>query len=332
MGEFTRLVQSDKVAGPLRRSFTPHGWKKEFAAAGAPDDTDQDVYDAALVLHAKLQNIRSRLKLSSSPSLSATTKLRAFVAAANHNFLLTRTKTRDAIEKVGAERAKQAPDGFRLEELAAEVKLKLRGGFQWSPSEVVESLVDGIEVPVRFALQTTPDLAGNPRMGQVEWSDIALELNLGIMFRHAEDLWDDCLWNKYKVVDKGQLKAFVPQDVDAKRGQSIGIARRLSLSMGYTVMATKFHRSMVERGLLPRIREVRAIERQGKRQVIRVSKPGEPTKALEELVVMRGYQCAAGLQHHSAGRCEHLYACRRACGGCTSHRRVHLREVPGGRA
>lgn len=289
MGEFTRRVQSDKVAGPLRRSFTPHSWKKEFAAAGVPDDTDQCVYDAALVLYAKLQSIRLRLKLSSSPQLTATTKLRAFVAAANHNFLLARTKTRYAIEKAGAARTKQAPDGFRLENLTAEVKLKLSGGFEWSPDEVVESLVDGIEVPVRFVLQTTPDLAGNPRMDQVEWSDIALELNLGIMFRHAEDLWDDCLWNKYKVVEKGQLKAFVPQDVDAKRGQSIGIARRLSLSMGYTVMATKFHRSMVARGLLPRIREVRAIERAGKRQVIKVSKPDEPTSALEELAVMRGY-------------------------------------------
>lgn len=291
MGEFAKRVQSGKISGPLRREFTPHGWTKAFAAAGVPDDTDQYIYDAALVLHSKLENIRSRLKLSSSSSLSATTKLRAFVAATNHNFLVARTKTRDAVKRKWAEseQTEQSLDSFRPEQLLAEIKLELRDGFKWLPNEVVESLVDGIEVPVRFALQNAPSLAGNPRMNQIKWNDIALELNLGIMFRFTEDLWDDCLWNKYKVVDKGLIKIFVPQDVDAKKGFVVGIARRNSLSMGYSIMATKIHRGMVARGFLPHIREVRAIEQQGKRQVIKVSKPGEQTQAQEELFVMRGY-------------------------------------------
>ena len=184
---------------------------------------------------------------------------------------------------------KQVPEGFRPEDLIADIKLKLPGGFQWSPSEIVESLVDGIEVPVRFALQSSPSLAGNPRMNEVGWNDIAVELNLGILFRFAEDLWDDCLWNKYKVVDKGLIKGFVPQDVDVKKGFVMGIVRRNSLAMGYSIMATKFHRGMVARGLLPQIREVRAIEQQGKRQVIKVSKVGEQTRSQEELLVLRGY-------------------------------------------
>ena len=289
MGEFTKRVQSGKIYGPLRREFTPLGWTKAFAVVIAPDDTDQCVYDAALILHSKLENIRSRLKLSSSPSLSATTKLRAFVAAVNHNFLLTRTKTRDAIEKTGAERAKQATDGFRPEELVAEIKLQLPSGFHWSPDEIIESLVDGIEVPVRFTLQSTPSLAGNPSMNQIEWNDIALELNLGIMFRNATDLWDDCLWNKYKVVDKGSVKIFVPQDVDAKRSFVMGIVRRTSLAMGFSIMSAKYLREMMARGHLPRIHEVRAIEQQGKRQVIKISKTGEQTRSQEELLSMRGY-------------------------------------------
>jgi hypothetical protein len=289
MGEFTKRVQSGQIAGPLRRAFTHLDWTKAFNAAGHPDNTDQCVYDAAVVLHSKLENIRSRLKLSSSPNLSATTKLRAFVASVNHNYLIARTKTRDAMNKAGAERAKQGSEGFRIEEFIQKVKLELSGGFQWSLDEVVESLVDGIEVPVRFALQGAPNLAGNPRMNQVEWRDISLELNLGIMFRHAEDIWGDCLWNKYKVVDKDHIKVFVPYDADAKRGFVVGIARRTSLAMGYALMATKFHREMMARGRLPHIYEVHAIEQQGKRQVIKVSKAGDQTQALEELVVMRGY-------------------------------------------
>jgi hypothetical protein len=289
MGEFTRRVQSDKIPGPLRRSFTSKRWAKDFADAGPNDETDQCIFDAALIIHAKLQNIRSRLKLSSSATLSATTKLRAFVAAANHNFLVTKKKTRDAIEKANAAREKSGVGLFTIGDLAAEVKLELRGGFEWSPDEIVDGLVDGIEVPVRFALQDAPDLAGNPRMTQVEWDDIVLELNLGIMFRHVEDLWDDCLWNGYHVIDKGPVKGFIPGDIDAKRAHSIGLARRTSLAMGYAVVATKIQRGFIARGLLPTIRDVRAIERKGKRQVIALSKPGESTRAQEELFVMRGY-------------------------------------------
>lgn len=286
MGEFKKRVQANRVTGPLRRGFTPDGWAKEFNASLTSDDDDKDIYAVGLVIYEKLQNIRAQLKLSTSESLSATTKLRAFVAAANHNFMVARDKTRAAIAKAAADRARQAANGFGAEELAA-VKLNLPGGFDWSPNEVIESLVDGIEIPVRVALQATPDLAGNPRMGQIKWGDIALELNLGIMYRHTEDLWDDCLWNGYKLFDKERLKAFLPQDPDLIRGYIVGLSRRQSLSIAFNVLGTKVYREMVARGTLPNIRDVRAIKRQGKRQTISVSKPGQPTAALEELIVMR---------------------------------------------
>lgn len=286
MGEFTRQVQNDKVPGPLRRKFTPAGWKKQFESFAEPDQQDQNVYAAALVIYEKLENIRSRLKLSTSTTLSATTKLRAFVAAVNHHFLVAQSKSEAAIAELGARRAAEQPEGFRVEELTS-VKLELPGGFEWSPAEIVESLVDGIEIPVRFSLSASPDLAGNPRMDQVEWKDILLELNLGIFYRHAEDLWEDCLWNSYKLLDTGRTKVFLPMDVDLKRGYSMGLARRLSLNIGFTVLATKYHRSLVAMGRMPRMREIRGIERQGKRQEITVTTPHEPSASQEQFLVNR---------------------------------------------
>lgn len=289
MGQFTDRVQSGEIPGPLRRNFTPGGWDRVFAASCNPDEHDRCIHEAALVIYSKLESIRSRLKLSSSNILSATTKLRAFVAGANHNFLIASRQAKEALSKAGAERETSGVEGFRPEQLLAEVKIKLKGGFEWSPDEIVESIVDGIEVPVRFALQGRPSLAGNPRMNQIEWSDIALELNLGVMFRHAENLWDDCLWNGYRVINKDSLKAFIPQDLDVAKGHVIGQARRFTLAMGYKFMATKYHRGLLARGLLPRLHEVRAIEQHGKRQVLKISKPGEHTETQENLLVMRGY-------------------------------------------
>lgn len=286
MGEFTKLVQADKVSGPLRRAFTATSWKKGFDACLEADETDKNVYATGLLIHEKLHNIRTRLKLSTSPTLSATTKMRAFVAAVNHNFLVTRENAHIAIAKLGHERAQQEPEGFRIEDLTA-VKLKLPGGFDWTPNEIVESSIDGVEVPVSFALAASPDLSGNPRMDQVQWGDISLELNLGVFYRFAEDLWNDCLWNGYKLIDTGHLKAFIPTDLDASLSYSMGLARRQSLSIGYTAIATSYHRDMIVRGLIPRVREIRAIERKGKRQVIKLETPSEPSKAQEELLVAR---------------------------------------------
>lgn len=287
MGEFTQQVQNDQIPGPLRRKFTIKGWKKAFELCVAPDAQDKNVYAAGLVIDEKLKSIRSQLKLSSSVGLSATTKLRSFVAAVNHSFLVARTQSEAAIFNRGEELAKQQPDGIRFEDLVS-VKLKLPGGFEWTPAEIVESVVDGIQIPVRVALESSPDLSGNPNMSRVVWHDIILELNLGIFYQHAEDLWLDCLWNSYELVDTGRLKVFLPKDVDLKRGYSMGLARRLSLSIGFTVLATKYQRHLFATGRMPPFREVHCIERKGKRQVISATPKKVPSDNQEQFFVSRG--------------------------------------------
>lgn len=288
MGEFTKRIQDGQVPGPLQRKFTVDRWKKALEAAEDTDEADKNLYVAGLAIHQKLNSIRARQKLSASESLSATTKLRAFVAAANHNFLAAKQKTQAAIAEAGEKRAKLPVDGFRIEELL-DVRLKLLSGFEASPDDVLESLVDGAETPIKVALQTNPDLSGNPRMSQVQWSDIAMELNLGIFYRYAEDVWDDCLWNRYKVVEKGNVKLFVPTDFDAKRGHVMGLVRRQALGMQLSITVTTMYRDLVRRGLLPAARNIRAIERQGKRQVIRLEKAEGPTRVQEDFAVMKAF-------------------------------------------
>src|ERR1700737_4734652 len=107
MGDFVRLVQSETIDGPRRTKFTAKKWKTAFDGVASPNMADQRLYDAALVIHAKLGNIRSRLKLSTTKDLTATEKVRAFVAAANHGFLVAQEKTREAFTEVGKELAQR---------------------------------------------------------------------------------------------------------------------------------------------------------------------------------------------------------------------------------
>ncbi|MPV55012.1 hypothetical protein GD416_00715 [Burkholderia sp. BE24] len=287
MGDFVQLVQSEGVDGPRRTKFTEKKWKAAFDSVKSPDIADRRLYDAALVIHTKLGNIRSRLKLSTTKDLTTTEKVRAFVAAANHGFLVAQEKTREALIAVGRELAQRNDDGIRPEDIFAEVKLELPGGFEWSPNEIVESLVEGIEIPIKVALQDDPDLSGNPRMAQISWKDILLELNLGITYRHTEDLWDDCLWNGYGVIEVKNRTVFVPKDIDVKRGQAVGIARRHTLWTGFSLQAKMLHREYAARGATMRIRDIKAIRKEGRKQVISVSRLGESSEAQEDQVLLR---------------------------------------------
>jgi len=288
MGEFLKKIQRDEIAGPLRRNFKAKNWSTVFSAIENPDESDQNIYVSGLAISEKLNNIRSCLKLSTSPLLSASTKLRAFVAASNQGFFANRDKTQEAFKKILSDLEGKNAEHFRFEDFA-NVKLELPGGFEWKPDEIAESLVDGIEIPVKITLQDNPELGGAAQMNKIEWEDIILEINLGIIYRHTEDLWDECLWNGYISQNVGKIKAFIPTNIDTVRSYRIGLSRRMSLANSFAVMGAKFHRGMAEKGLFANIREVKSIKREGKRQVIQFSKRGELSSALEELTIMRAF-------------------------------------------
>lgn len=287
MGEFTKLVRDGVIPGPLRRAFTREKWKKEFDRLHEPDVLDHDTYAAGLALHEKFTNIRDALTLSSSKCISATTKIRAFLAVVNHNFFVTHSKTEQAIDKFRSERDGELGGIYALEEMAG-IKLRLPGGFDWMPNEIMESLVDGIELGIKVVLQENPSLAGNPQFKQVEWMEAHRELNLGILYRFAEDVWDDCLWNEYKMVEKKSFKIFLPQDVDVIRSYRIGLARRLSISTSFSIIAEQFQRHALAQGGKLRVRELSGIERKGKRQYISVDKSGAaPGEVIKQLTIQR---------------------------------------------
>lgn len=288
MGSFTNDVRGGRIAGPLRQAFTPESWEGAFAGSVAPDSADHGTYAAGLALNQKLGSIRQILKVSDSAEISATTKLRAFVAIANHDFLVTRDRTKVALDEFQASRASASKDVYAIEQMAA-VKLKLPGGFEWMPNEVIEGLVDGIELPVRVVLQDSPSLAGNPQMNKVDWDAVTYELNLGILYRFAEDVWDECLWNGYRMVDRGGAKVFIAEDLDAIRGYRAGLARRTSLAASFSALAAQHQRQALSQGARIRVGEVLSVERRGKRQAIRVSRGAVASELMQRISVQRAY-------------------------------------------
>jgi hypothetical protein len=75
--------------------------------------------------------------------------------------------------------------------------------------------------------------------------------------------------------------------VDVKRGQAIGIVRRNTLWTGFSLQAKMLHREYVARGATMRIRDIKAIRREGRKQIISLTKLGESSEAQENQLVLR---------------------------------------------
>lgn len=283
MGEFVEWARRRDALSPRRRGFTEASWRQAFDEHAPHDEADVALRDAGLALFSKFTAVRAMMTRSPTASLTPSTQARAYVAAANYNVVRARAMTVDALRR----EAKDESDGaFTALERVFQIRLPTVGGAHWSPSEIVESMTEAIEIPVRLALSSNGPV-GSPRMRDVDWRAIALEVNLGITYRFAEDLWDDCLWNDYRMVDSRVGRMFVPLDVEAVRAHVIGITRAQRRNGGFTVVATAAVQRAMQAGVIPRITAVRGVERRGRRQIVRLAKRGMQLESAQSCWVMR---------------------------------------------
>lgn len=86
MGKFSEQVRRGRVVGPRKRTFTVEGWTKAYEGFAPSDKTDIAIYVSGINIHAKLAAIRKATDQLSLSRLSTETRVKALVAAANHQF------------------------------------------------------------------------------------------------------------------------------------------------------------------------------------------------------------------------------------------------------
>lgn len=267
MGEFIQLVRKSVALSPRRGVFSVAHWEHAFGSVGTPDADDRSLYAAGVALFQKMERIRRQASDLPLSELTKSTRVRACVALANAETMRVRDKADAAtIEALSA--PDLTPDSSLLT-TALGIKLETRDGTSWYPAEIVEAVVDGIQIPIAVALRESEGW-GTPRMGEVPWSAVAHELNLGITYRFAEDVWDDCLWNDYRMTEHPYGKIFGPTRPEFQEAQIIGVTRRHAIYMSAEMLGSEAQRTVDALGLPPRVRPVTGIRREGKRQVIQL--------------------------------------------------------------
>ncbi|MBR8283636.1 hypothetical protein [Burkholderia vietnamiensis] len=286
MGKFFEKVRHGRVVGPRKREFTLEGWRAAYDEFSSSDKVDDALYASGRHIHAKLAAIRNATALSSLSRLSTETRIKAFVAAANHQFEALELKMNKRAEEVANA---NGSGELHLLELAS-TQVTLADGRSYGVESVLGSMLDGIAIPIKFALTGKVNRA-NDSFDDVNWNDVRLEANLGIFYDQAEGIWEDCVWNTYILAGSDGEMVAVPTNADAKKGTHAAAARKIALaveSFSYTAQGIKF---VEGQGLASRIRDVRAIVTEGDRQHIELGQGQLSQNSQAMLFALRTMAC-----------------------------------------
>lgn len=282
MGNFVDAVRQDKIPGPLRREFKLKRWNDSFAALGQ-DEADKNLHLVGLLLNSKAATIRKQLKMTFSQEINATTKVRAFITLVNNDMLAVQRKMADARSHLTSSKQKiSMPD-------IAGIRLPLADGQSFSADEIVQSLVDGVQISLKVVLSLNQSLSGSARFKGLVWNDVAFDFNLGNFYQQIEQLWDDCLWNDYHCESTAIEKIFSPRDAFWGKLKAASRTRQMNLAVEFYARAQVALDELIARGRLVRQRNVTSIEKENRRQVIRLSALGEPSQQTRMLLAAQAY-------------------------------------------
>ncbi len=146
---------------------------------------------------------------------------------------LTRAALEALVERIKSERPTLPVTNQELSALTLAVPL----GSHHSPDEILQAVVDGTQIPIKVILQADPDLSGNPAFAKFDWAGARADANLGVLYDHAESLWDDCLWNGYRIERTEEGLGFKPRDMIWPALEAASEMRRLNLGQEFAMRA-----------------------------------------------------------------------------------------------
>lgn len=286
MGTFSEKVKRGKVTGPRKHTFTLDGWRDAYEEFSSGDTADTALYMSGKHIHSKLAAIRKATEQSLLSRLSTETRIKAFVSAANHQFeaLELQMKAR-AADVVNADDSGE----FHFRDMAT-IQVKLADGVSFNVDSALGSMLDGIAIPIKVALKGQPTLAEDS-IDDVNWNDVCLEINLGILYNQAESLWEDCVWNTYILGGADDKLLAIPMDPDAKRGTHAAAARKLALGIESTSYAMHAFKLLKAGGHTSRIKEVQAVVTEGNQQRIELGRDKLDLNSQSMLFAMRMMAC-----------------------------------------
>lgn len=278
--ELRDRLRKGLVKGPHRRGFAEEEWRARAADDSLSEDDRQLCVDALWVAE-RLRYLREAVPWSTAEPEAIPSYLRAVVALCNRETWTTLGRvTRKALE--------QQPSGqypFRTDAIPGTM-LRLAGGGAFSGDEVLQSVVDAAQFPLRMLLGQTPNLV-DARIRKVNWAEVSAAMHLGISHLCFEDAWQDILWEAGTLVIRGKREFLVPSSREWADSEALSRHRAITHAFGRTqqvLMATPLELALhvANRELL----DVVDVRREGKRSFFALARVRpEDTEQLREIAL-----------------------------------------------
>lgn len=279
MGSFFEKVKRGDIIGPRKRSFTLDGWGAAFKSNDSNGPLDTALFSSGKLISAKLAAVRRTADQSSLSRLSTGTRIQAFVATANHQFEAFEVHMRRHFESANEN------GSLQIRGLAS-AQVTLIDGVSYNLEAAFTSMLDGIAIPIRVALSSRSD-ATDTGLDAVEWGDVMLEVNLGILYDQVENLWEDCIWNTYVLVPREEMIVAVPTEKSAKLISYAAASRRIALGIESRSYSVRTKEQAKARKLKLKFKEVRSITTDGLNQRIELGSKGFDSQSMPSLIALR---------------------------------------------
>lgn len=283
MGNFLDLIQKEQITSPTRRNFNTKTWKKEYEQH-RQDELDENIFNAGNLIHSKFSSIRSNLTITNQPDISKRLKLLTMVAVANQSLAAIEIQTHEEFSK------KNTGEFVFAQELIA-TKLKTKLGTYFSPEELLESLVDGLELPIKVALLNNENHAVKSELPDNYIDHAIIDINLGILYKITESIWEECTWNQFEICKADETVHFQPGKSSWHDFYVISSTRQKNLDMQFFSMAQSLctgsaRKSFFETQKIPLIT---AITKQKKNQIYTIKKVSLTSATANKLLILKSF-------------------------------------------
>src|SRR5690606_3268099 len=159
------------------------------------------------------------------------------------------------------------------------------------PDEVLQSVVDGLQFPLRAILNDSPSLAGTPKYAKINWDALSFDWNVGNLYQQLEQLWDDCLWNAYYFRTENEVLRFESAHRESQIRAVVSRHRLRNLAAQFAGHVSNELRTMSEAELrrLIGVREVKRVRKEGRNQAIDIKQEVEVNDASQDLLLLRAH-------------------------------------------
>lgn len=247
MGEFSKMVLTGQIDGPVSRSFKLSSWKDAFnKCSSVTDNDDLRIFEAGLFLNKVLEFIRAT-SIVDKINLCQLEKLRLFVGLSILNMKHIGAASRINHPKAG-------PDGSVTPSDFLQMKVAVPStGQEFSPDELISSLGDGMKYIVRRCLEgVVCNDCSHQAASNNNLDEFAFETNVAIMYHVASELWGYFLGSDYEVVETDSEILLRSTNKTMEEARIASIYRRQKNELDIAFHTNQYIGGLRARGILMR--------------------------------------------------------------------------------